>query len=154
MREHPIDDGAVFVHPFVRVLPAERARVSHAVAEEGIVLDRHEGSLVGPVLEERPFGEQLVKPDRVVIPEPAPEHEVRAARHHVNRVDLQHPHQADGGQYAGFASTSRRSIETLRREEERPGGGKGKAKHARNILQGWRGAECTAKPLRMPPGNL
>jgi hypothetical protein len=63
----------------------------------------------------------------------------------VDRVDLQHPHPADGGQYVRFVSSSRRPIETLRREEERTGGGKGKAKHARNILQGWRGVD--AQPI-------
>jgi hypothetical protein len=44
---------------------------------------------------------------------------------------------------------SRRPLETLRREEKRPGGGKGKAQHARNILQGWRGAECAATRSRI-----
>jgi len=133
MSEYPIDDGAVFVHPFMRVLPAERARVGHAVPEEGIVFDRHEGSLVGPVLKERAFREQLVKPDRIVIPEPAPEHEVRAARHHVNRVDLKHPHPADGGQYIGFARESRRPLDTLRRKKERPGG----AQHTARLAWYW-----------------
>src|SRR5690606_31295055 len=90
--EDALEDVAVRLDPVLSVLPPHPPRIEHAVAEEGVVLDREEARLVGPVLEELPLGEELVEPARLVGTEPAEEHEVRAPGDDVDRIDLEHGH--------------------------------------------------------------
>ena len=74
-----------------------------------------------PVLEESPLRKKLVKPARLVRPEPAPENQVRAARDDGYGVDLEHTHLPYGLQYVVLRrATLRRSVQTLHRQQERP----------------------------------
>ena len=68
--------------------------IQHAAAVERVILDRQEARRVRPVFEQSPFRQQLVQPFAPVIAQPAPQHQVRAARHDMDRIDLQDAHAA------------------------------------------------------------
>ena len=48
--------------------------------------------------------QQLVQPGGAVIAQPAPQHQVRAARDHMDRIDLQHAHLPDQRQHVLLGS--------------------------------------------------
>jgi hypothetical protein len=92
------------------------AAFQHETPVQAVVFDRDEAGRVRPVLEERPLGQKLVQPGRLVGAEPAPENQVRAARDDGYGVDLEHAHPADGLQHVVFRRGAfGRSIQALRR---------------------------------------
>jgi hypothetical protein len=124
MLEQALDLLAVFRVPFGGVFPAHPARVQHAVAQQAVVLDRHEAGLVRPVFEQIALGQMLVQPLRRVGAEAAEQNEIRAARHHVDRIDLQLRHAANRVEHVGLGGfAARRGQETLSGQMEGAGGG-------------------------------
>ena len=131
----------VRVHPLVRVPPAGPRVVQHAVAVERIVLHGKKAGLVRPVLEQRSRGQQLVQPARLVVAQPRPQHQVRAARHHADGVDLQRAHAADGGQHVRLLrAPARPPVQPLRGQHERAGGGRIEVE----VGHGWEVRECVS----------
>ena len=82
----------VGLHPHPRLVRS----VEHQPPVEAVVLDRNEARRVRPVLEDGSLGQKLVQPDGIVRADPAPQHQVGAARDDGDGVDLQHPHPPDG----------------------------------------------------------
>ncbi len=117
MREQRVDCVAMLRVPFGRVFPAHADGVEHLVAHQAEVLDRQEARFMRPVLEQFRVGEMFVEPLRRICAEPAEQHEIRAARDDMDRVDLQLAHPADGGEHVGLDRlAARRRQEALRGE--------------------------------------
>ena len=56
---------------------------------------------MGPIFEDLAVGQQLLQPTRFVLAKAAKEHQIGAARHHRDGIDLQQRHAANGGQQIG-----------------------------------------------------
>ena len=64
----------------------------------------------------------------IEIAQAAPQHQVRAARDHVDRVDLEHAHAADGGEHIRLCGRGAWGLEqSLGRQHQRPGSWKGQS---------------------------
>ncbi len=108
--------------PVGRKLPAHGGGIQHAVAQQAVILPRHEAGLVGPVFEDIAIGQQLLQPAWFVLPQPAEQHQVRAAGHHRDGVYLQQRHAADGGQQIGrFRLAAARRQQPLGRQLQMTG---------------------------------
>src|SRR5215212_4785433 len=105
-------------HPGSGLLPS----LYHEPAVQAVVLDRNKASRVRPVLEQRPLSQKLVQPHRLVGAQPAPQHQVRAARDDGDRIDLQHSHPQDDPPNIVLRGTLRRGAQPLRREQQLPRG--------------------------------
>jgi hypothetical protein len=73
------------------------------MAQQPVILPGDEAGLVGPVFEELPLGQQLLQPARIVVAEPAEQHQIGAAGHHRDGVYLQQRHAADAVKQIGGA---------------------------------------------------
>ncbi len=87
--------------PVGRKLPAHGGGVKHPVAQQPVILAGHKAGLVGPIFEDLAVGQQLLQPTRFVLAKAAKEHQIGAARHHRDGIDLQQRHAANGGQQIG-----------------------------------------------------
>ena len=95
---------AVGLEPLGGELPAHGGGIQHAMAQQPIIFPGDEAGLVGPVFEEITLGQQLFQPARIVVTEPAEQHQIGAAGHHGDGVYLQQRHAADAGQQVGGSS--------------------------------------------------
>jgi hypothetical protein len=112
MLANALDDLAYLLlmggEPVGRKLPAHGGGIQHAMAQQAVILAGHETGLVSPVFEEIAIGQQLLQPARLVLAEPAEQHQIGAARHHRDGVYLQQRHAANSRQQIGrgrFAAT-------------------------------------------------
>ena len=96
--------AAVGLEPLSGELPAHGGGIQHAMAQQPVILPGDEAGLVGPVFEERPLGQQLLQPARIVVAEPAEQHQIGAAGHHRDGVYLQQRHAPYAGQQIGGSS--------------------------------------------------
>ena len=71
------------------------------MAQQPVILAGHKAGLVGPIFEDLAVGQQLLQPTRFVLAKAAKEHQIGAARHHRDGIDLQQRHAADGSQQIG-----------------------------------------------------
>src|SRR5215207_9885775 len=113
---HVLDLLVMGTHPGSGLLPS----LYHEPAVQAVVLDRDEARRVRPVLEQRPLSQKLVQPPRLVVTQPAPQHQVRAARDNGDGVDLQHPHLTDDSPNVLLRGTLRHSSQPLRHEQQLP----------------------------------
>ena len=94
-----------------------------------VVLDRRQARLVGPGLEDRPPGKQLVEPLGLVVPQPGVQDEMVASGDDVDGVELQQRHPADGGQHVlGSGHPGRPREQPLGREVDQPDLGSGEGR--------------------------
>ncbi|MNQ69266.1 hypothetical protein D3C85_838510 [compost metagenome] len=96
--------AAVGLEPLGGELPAHGGGIQHAMAQQPVILARDEAGLVGPVFEEIALGQQLLQPARIVVAEPAEQHQIGAAGHHRDGVYLQQRHAPYAGQQIGGRS--------------------------------------------------
>ena len=101
MRDKLLNFSRMFLHPRLPVFPAHLFRGKHAVTHQSKIAAGQETGFVRPVLHQLPLAERLVQPLRRIIPETAKQHQVRAARHNVNGVDLKQRHALDGRENIG-----------------------------------------------------
>jgi len=96
MLQQKLYGGVMLLHPFGGIFPAHRARIDHPVPVQAIILDRQETGFVRPVLEQQALLQQFIQPMLRIAAKPAPQHQVGAARHHMDGVYLQYAHLPDG----------------------------------------------------------
>ena len=94
--EQPVHVRAIFTMHALRVPvgPMMIARV-RAVPVQCVIRDRRETGFVRPAFEDIPGGKRMVEPLRRIGTESGEQHEVRAARDNVDRVDLHQLHALD-----------------------------------------------------------
>ena len=112
MREQVVHFRAVFlVHAgSMSVRPVMAALVAPGVMQR-VVGRRHEAGLVRPALRQFAARQRLLQPLGRVIAQPRVQHQVRAARHHVDGVDLQQSHARDHGREVRRARTPARRLQ-------------------------------------------
>src|SRR5215217_6369124 len=113
---HVLDLLVMGTHPGSGLLPS----LYHEPTVQAVVLDRDEARRVRPVLEQRPLSQKLVQPPRLVGTQPAPQHQIRAARDDGDGVDLQHPHPPDDPPNIVLCGTLRYSAQPLCSEQQLP----------------------------------
>ncbi len=108
--------------PVGRKLPPHGGRVEHPVAQQPVILAGYKAGLVGPIFEDLAVGQQLLQPTRFVLAKAAKEHQIGAARHHRDGIDLQQRHAANGGQQVSRSRlAATRGEQPLRRQLQMTG---------------------------------
>ena len=90
------------------------------IAMQQVVVHRREAGLVRPGLKNMALRQSVFQPMPRVLPQPREQHQIRAARHHMDSVDLQQLHLCDAfaqGQRCGSFGGGRE--QTLRGEVQR-----------------------------------
>src|ERR1700726_558915 len=82
--EQAFDIVAMVCMPLSRVFPPHAGRVEHSMTQQPVVFYGQETRLVRPVFEQGAFSQMLGEPLRLIVAKAAEQHEVRAARDHVN----------------------------------------------------------------------
>ena len=126
MRQHAFERLTIVRGPLLRILPAHTGGIEHPAAKQWERLDRQKAGLVRPIFEQRAFSQQVGQPFLRISAQPAPQHQVRAARNDVDRIDLQDTHSTNRRQQIGLAGDSiGPAVQSLRGDHQRLGGGVG-----------------------------